>query len=340
MKERTMRNNRVMICKLLFSIVSLSIGFLQGAKADEPPTKPILRLELDSHVAPIQDFDLDPQNNVEGNHFNLTLVAKNKIRTIFPTSLLLYSKGKTQKEVVKPKLYVLAIGVSKYNEPSIKSDFSAKDAIDFANEFNVQKGKFYREVVTNILTDEKATRVNIFDGLKWIQKHATNQDVAMIFLAGFGIPDISKDYYYAPNDFELKHIRATGVNFSEIQKTVSSLPGKVLLFVDASNSQYFSSQTKRHKNKVNKTANGLTVFSASTRNELPLENQEWQHGAFTKALLEGLSGKADTKKTGRITVNMLDIYISHRVKELTGEAQHPTTTKPPSTPDFTIVASP
>jgi hypothetical protein len=39
---------------------------------------------------------------------------------------------------------------------------------------------------------------------------------------------------------------------------------------------------------------------------------------------------------GRVTVNMLDLYLSERVKELTGGKQTPTTTKPPNVPDFPV----
>ncbi len=53
-------------------------------------------------------------------------------------------------------------------------------------------------------------------------------------------------------------------------------------------------------------------------------------------MLEGLGGKADYRKTGRVTITLLDAYIAERVKELTGGAQHPTTTKPPSVPDFPL----
>ena len=52
--------------------------------------------------------------------------------------------------------------------------------------------------------------------------------------------------------------------------------------------------------------------------------------------MEGLTGKADYKSTGRITVNMLDLYVSERVKELTEGQQTPTTVKPPNVPDFPV----
>lgn len=67
-----------------------------------------------------------------------------------------------------------------------------------------------------------------------------------------------------------------------------------------------------------------------------MEDAAWNNGAFTKAVVEAIGGSADYNKTGRITVNMLDMYISERVKELTKGAQTPTTTKPATVPDFPV----
>ena len=49
-----------------------------------------------------------------------------------------------------------------------------------------------------------------------------------------------------------------------------------------------------------------------------------------------MNGRADYGGKGRITVNMLDLYLSERVKELTKGRQTPTTTKPQTIPDFPI----
>jgi uncharacterized caspase-like protein len=82
--------------------------------------------------------------------------------------------------------------------------------------------------------------------------------------------------------------------------------------------------------------NGAVVFAASTGNQYSLEDRSWQNGAFTKALVEGVSGRADYSGKGRITVNMLDLYLSERVKELTGGRQTPTTAKPQTVQDFPV----
>ena len=82
--------------------------------------------------------------------------------------------------------------------------------------------------------------------------------------------------------------------------------------------------------------NGVVVFSASTGREVAQERREWGNGAFTKALLEGLAGKADPRHSGRITHKMLDVYVADRVKELTRGEQHPVTQAPGGVPDFPI----
>ena len=85
--------------------------------------------------------------------------------------------------------------------------------------------------------------------------------------------------------------------------------------------------------------NGVVVFASATDAQSAVEAKAWGNGAFTKALLEGLSGRADYRKTGRVTLNMLDLYLSERVRELTQGTQTPATAKPSTIADFPLVLS-
>jgi uncharacterized caspase-like protein len=89
-------------------------------------------------------------------------------------------------------------------------------------------------------------------------------------------------------------------------------------------------------NELIEAENGAVVFSSSTGRQTSLEDASWGHGAFTKALVEGLNGAAEIGNEGKITCKSLDIYISRRVKELTGGQQTPTTNYPPNVPDFPV----
>jgi WD40 repeat protein len=252
--------------------------------------------------------------------------------------------GETSKGfAAQPKLYVLAVGISKYQQSDLALDYPAKDARDFAAAMGRQKDRLYRDVQVKLLTDAGASRDAVLEGLEWLERQATARDVAMLFLAGHGINDPSGQYFFLPYNADPARIRSTMVPDSEFQTTLSRLPGKALLFLDSCHSGDVlkvktrgAAESARFVNELASSENGVVVFTASTGRQASQEAPEWGNGAFTKALVEGLSGQADFQKTGRVTVNMLDLYVSERVKELTQGSQAPTTVKPGTVPDFPI----
>ncbi|MBN2804111.1 MAG: caspase family protein [Deltaproteobacteria bacterium] len=272
----------------------------------------------------------------------ISLVAQNRYSSSEPASLQLYWQGKEIEYVTRPNLYVLAIGVSHYTDPSLELAFAAKDASDFTNTVKNQKGGLYGEVSVKTLIDNTALKDNILDGLDWILKKTTPKDVAMVFLAGHGLNDDYGDYYYLPQDADLERLKRTGVTYNDIRTTVSNIAGKALFFVDTCHSGNVlgSRRTAADNNiiinQLSSAENGVVVFASSTGRQVSLEKDSWNNGAFTKALIEGMTGKA-AYHGNLITVNMLDLYISERVKELTDGRQTPATAKPNTIADFAVV---
>ncbi len=82
---------------------------------------------------------------------------------------------------------------------------------------------------------------------------------------------------------------------------------------------------------------GIIGLTCRFGNELSQEREEWGHGAFTKAILEGLGGKADYNGDNTIDMKELDLYVTNRVKQLTNGEQHPTTEIPRIMPNFPLV---
>jgi uncharacterized caspase-like protein len=156
----------------------------------------------------------------------------------------------------------------------------------------------------------------------------------MIFLAGHGVNDSGGIYYFLPVDANTNRLRRTGLPYSDIKNTIATLAGKTLLFVDSCHAGDVMGMRRGVAdinalvNELTSAENGAVVFASSTGRQFALEDSAWGNGAFTKALIEGLQGGADYRKTGAITVNMLDLYLSERVKALTNGQQTPTTTKP------------
>ncbi len=275
----------------------------------------------------------------------ISLMGKNSVSWSDPTGVTVIYNKKDIQYTIKPKLYVLAIGISKYKNPEFTLQYASKDAEDFIRAVTAQKGKLYRDVVVRLLTDDKATQDTVFDGLDWIKRETTGKDVAMIFIAGHGINDNSGRFYFLTHEADLNKLRRTTVDFDEIAYTIQTIPGKVLYFMDTCHSGRIKVSSRRGAgdldlagliNELASAENGAVVFSSSSGKQFSLEDSNWKNGAFTKALVEGLSGKADLLGKGKITVNMLDLYISERVKELTDGQQTPTTAKPDTIPDFPI----
>jgi len=94
---------------------------------------------------------------------------------------------------------------------------------------------------------------------------------------------------------------------------------------------------QRHYFLRTTTDSGAVVMTASTGSEFSIERPEWGHGAFTKAVIEGLKEfRADFNTNGSIEIKELDLFVTERVKELTGGRQHTTTEIPQTLPNFPI----
>jgi hypothetical protein len=245
----------------------------------------------------------------------------------------------------KPKLYILAVGVTIYANPAYNLGLAAKDATDFATVFQRQKGALYGDVTVRLLTDNKATKDDVLDGLEWLKRAVTARDVGIMFLAGHGMNDNTGKYFFMPHNADPAKLLRTGVAQSDIKDTLNSLAGKAVFFVDTCHSgnalgtaktRSMTSQVDAFINELASAENGVVVFTAATGKQLSQENDEWGNGAFTKAVVEGISGKADFGKTGRITHKGLDFYVSERVKQLTDGTQSPVSIAPMGITDFPI----
>ena len=240
-------------------------------------------------------------------------------------------------------LYVLSIGVSEYFRAEYRLGLAAKDAADFGNAMKQQEGKQYRKVEMRRLLDREATLANITKALEWLRQAAGPRDVAMLFMAGHGVNDESGQYFYLPADAQFERLASTGLPQGAIVSALSKIRAKTLLFLDtcfAGNTfgalRKAGRQTERMMNDLSASENGVVVFASSTGQEESEEKAEWGNGAFTKALLEGLRGKADFMRAGRVTYAALNLFISEEVTRLTQGRQRPVFISPRGIPDFAL----
>ena len=248
-----------------------------------------------------------------------------------------------QAQVNASRLYVLSVGISDYLNDSLDLKLASKDALDFADAMMRQKGNLYSDVQIRTLTNADATRDKIMEGLYWLSSSVTQHDRAMLFMAGHGDND-KGSFFFLPTDADINKMFVTSIRWTEIQETVNTMPCPTVVFLDACHS---GGVTGRRSVPMDMTSvlntwqqtpstAGSAMFSSSTGKQYSQEKEEWGNGAFTKALLEGLSGKAIDEPYGPVTLKKLDAFIAERVKEITGGAQSPTTTSTPDLPDIPL----
>jgi hypothetical protein len=249
--------------------------------------------------------------------------------------------------VVKPTLYLLAVGVSHYRDPALSLRYPSKDADDFVRALRRQEGGLYERVEARVLLDEQATRDQILDGMQWLQEQTTAKDVAILFLAGHGDEDLSTSvYYFLPHDADVKAIRRSMISQQELQLTLRSLAGKGLLFLDTCHAAGVMAgvdlqrrsppDVSRVVQELSSVDNGTVIYAAATGRQLSQESSSWNNGAFTKAVVEGLLGRAAYYPNRPITIQMLFVYVSERVKQLTGGMQTPLLVMPQAISDFPL----
>jgi WD40 repeat protein len=291
----------------------------------------------------------------------LSLVARTGELESTPASIRLKFKGAIPAPAPAPSaaasavsLYALVVGVSKFKDPNIKElNWAAKDARDFAAALKGQEGRLYRKVEVKLLADEDATNGAILNSLSWLKRQVGQGDVGVVFLAGHGITDPSGDYYYVPYNAEFEDVaglvlptRATAVPDSEISRVLKELAGNALFFFDTCHAGKAAGISFRGGQDYNKLINEIAgsanavVLASSTGSELSQERDDWHHGAFTFALLEGFAGKAFHYTAGIVTIDELNLYVKERVKELTGGLQHPVDLKPKEARNFAFAAVP
>src|SRR5437870_10260519 len=84
--------------------------------------------------------------------------------------------------------WALVIGISRFEDPSLRLKYAAKDAMDFYD-FLINQAHFSADHV-KLLIDEDATRERVLDELgdKWLPRVALPDDLVLIYVSSHGTP--------------------------------------------------------------------------------------------------------------------------------------------------------
>ena len=232
----------------------------------------------------------------------------------------------------RPTLWVLAIGVSRYRDPSLTLRFAETDARAIADALLAQrKGPLYNAVEAKVMVDADVTRTSILQTLEGFLGQAAPTDVGIIYLAGHGVHDAATDsYYFLPANASADNLLIEGLDMVEFDRQVQRLHRNISSLVVILDTCYAGSAAEGAR-AVRlggdlaarlEASEGLYILAAAKSGEQSRETDVLGHGAFTKALLDGLDGAA-ADADGLIRVLGLASYAARVVPQWTEGKQHP-----------------
>jgi uncharacterized caspase-like protein len=158
---------------------------------------------------------------------------------------------------------------------------------------------------------------------------ATGNDLAVVLFSGHGTM-IDGEFYLVPygaDETNPARLQASAIPASEFQRRLAKLAehGRVLVLLDACHSGGLAASGaigSPNADALKRTiaSSNITVLTSSSADKLSREDEKWQHGAFTKVLLDALSGAADevdTDRNGVISMAELTAYVAKNLSDLT-----------------------
>jgi len=180
-------------------------------------------------------------------------------------------------------------------------------------------------------TNEGATKGEfdkVFGENGWIERRIVKgKSDVIIYFSGHGAPDIkTKKAYLIPYDIDPNYA-STAYSLEDVYRNLSRSGAKsVTIFLDAcfsgvsreKEALLADARPLRVRPGSPETYENITVFAASTGEEISSSYREKKHGLFTYYLLKGLQGYADRNKDKKIRAEELFNYIRENVRKEAG----------------------
>lgn len=266
------------------------------------------------------------------------MYAQNKNGNSEPATIRLIREA-TSMEL--PKLFVVAIGVGDYNDPKLpKLRFTCKDAKDFSKAITSKKGLPYEDVQVKILCDNEATRADIFEAMEWLKQESSPNDVCIFFFAGHGMRDEKDRFYFMPYGCNTNKLYEC-FSASDFRNEAEDIHGKLIAFVDACYSGALfeggrSAATTHFIEQLKRSKNGMLLYASSSSDTKSREDESWENGAFTKALVEALNGAAKEEHAEGLSTQELEHFLYKQVRKFTDFKQTPIFINPSGIEHFNI----
>jgi hypothetical protein len=195
-------------------------------------------------------IDLSIELSYGVNTVMLYATNKNGISSLKQTFQVSYRENK-----VKPALYLVTIGASKYQQNTFDLKYAAKDAQDIETLFKTSNR--FSDIKKMVLLNENVTVDNVRKINEFLA-NATVDDMVLITYAGHGVLDKNLEYYLSTYDIDFNAPEKNGLHFSEMETILENTKSRnKILMVDAC-----------HSGEIDKDEVVLTTVSKTEAGEI------------------------------------------------------------------------
>jgi len=264
------------------------------------------------------------------NRFRLVL----SILVLLGVGLDSQEKGLMIKNISKENggnRWAIVVGVNHYDDtdiPGLKK--AVNDAKGFANSL-IDYGQFDKNRVFLMTEEEerenKPTKSKIEQKLEYILEMSDSDDLLIFYFSGHGITDKNTGKgYLIPSDANDRKLLQTSLNIEEIVTEIKKKGiRKSILMLDACRNEFGESKKSLGTNmglnsKIFQNAEVSATFYSTKDQYFSYEDHESEYGVYTRYLLEGIQGGADSPQYGGngdgvVTFRELQTYVGLMVDE-------------------------
>jgi WD40 repeat protein len=240
---------------------------------------------------------------------------------------------------LKPTLWVLTVGITDYDEDSLKLKFPAYDSEEFEKTIRLTARKIYGERNIRVvpLRNKDATRERLRQAFRSIKDSIQPEDTFIVHLAGHGMTFEGR-YHFLPVDAVHRNQQSlvnSSLGYEELRSLMANRATKSLVLLDTCDAGAFvqgesgivklqevrAGGIKSAMEQLSGAVGAHVIGASASITQGGIKN----HGVFTYALLNGLKGKAAER--GVVTVGSLATYLDREVPDLSekllGYSQRP-----------------
>jgi hypothetical protein len=237
----------------------------------------------------------------------------------------------------------LFVGVRKLDDDAFAEvPYAADDAVDLAHLFSLELHLIAPGKVVLALSGEpqkwvskkrlhnlesqgaarkSPTRSEVIRQLQQLRTSSGSGGLVLVSLATHGFFDDGEgEDFLLASDSVKGRVKTTGIPVGVLFDEISNAKApRRVVFLDACRERLFHARGTTQGPEMSRTladaiakTSGLAVLSGTAAGGFSYDDLEDENGVFSKAILEGLGGKADKEK-GFITVDTLAKYVHERV---------------------------